>query len=50
MLGGTWSSYPESYQIWFVLRCFEAMNRFSDIARRSGGDPLAGFEPEVDFR
>ena len=50
VLGGTWSSYPEAYQIWFILRCFEAMNRFSEIARRTGGDPLAGFEPEVDFR
>ena len=50
VLGGTWSSYPESYQIWFVERCFEAMNRFWEIARRTGGDPLAGFEPEVDFR
>ncbi|MEM6797191.1 MAG: radical SAM protein, partial [Acidobacteriota bacterium] len=28
ILGGTWSSYPEPYQIWFVLRCFEAMNDF----------------------
>ena len=50
VLGGTWSSYPESYQIWFVERCFEAMNRFWEIVRRTGGDPLAGFEPEVDFR
>ena len=29
VLGGTWSSYPESYQIWFLKRCFEAMNAFS---------------------
>ena len=28
VLGGTWSSYPESYQVWFILRCFEAMNDF----------------------
>ena len=26
ILGGTWSSYPEPYQIWFVKRCFDAMN------------------------
>ncbi len=26
--GGTWSSYPEAYQRWFVSRCFEAMNDF----------------------
>ena len=29
VLGGTWSSYPESYQRWFVARCFEALNEFS---------------------
>lgn len=28
VLGGTWSYYPESYQIWFIKRCFEAMNDF----------------------
>jgi len=29
VLGGTWSSYPEAYQIWFVKRCFDALNAFS---------------------
>lgn len=28
VLGGTWSSYPEGYQVWFIKRCFEAMNAF----------------------
>jgi elongator complex protein 3 len=28
ILGGTWSFYPEEYQIWFVKRCFDAMNDF----------------------
>lgn len=28
VLGGTWSFYPESYQIWFIKRCFEALNDF----------------------
>ena len=28
VLGGTWSSYEESYQVWFVKRCFDAMNDF----------------------
>lgn len=28
ILGGTWSCYPEAYQIWFVKRCFDAMNNF----------------------
>jgi elongator complex protein 3 len=28
VLGGTWTSYPEAYQIWFIKRCFDAMNDF----------------------
>jgi elongator complex protein 3 len=28
VLGGTWSFYSESYQIWFIKRCFEALNDF----------------------
>lgn len=34
ILGGTWSFYPEFYQIWFVKRCFDAMNDFPDRDRR----------------
>lgn len=30
ILGGTWSFYPESYQIWFVKRIFDAMHDFGD--------------------
>lgn len=30
ILGGTWSFYPESYQVWFIKRCFEAMNDFAN--------------------
>ena len=26
ILGGTWSSYPQKYQEWFVQRCFDALN------------------------
>ncbi|MCX6816830.1 MAG: tRNA uridine(34) 5-carboxymethylaminomethyl modification radical SAM/GNAT enzyme Elp3 [Candidatus Beckwithbacteria bacterium] len=26
ILGGTWSAYPRAYQIWFIKRCFEALN------------------------
>ena len=26
ILGGTWSSYPEEYQEWFVRRCLDGMN------------------------
>lgn len=28
VLGGTWSFYPEAYQIWFISRCFQALNDF----------------------
>ena len=31
VLGGTWSYYPEEYQIWFVKRCFDALNDFGAI-------------------
>lgn len=30
ILGGTWSSYPLTYQIWFVKRCFDALNDFEN--------------------
>jgi elongator complex protein 3 len=48
ILGGTWSYYPESYQIWFVKRCFEAMN---DFGRWRQGEQIdwPGL-PGVDFR
>lgn len=26
VLGGTWTAYPEAYQVWFMRRCFEALN------------------------
>lgn len=28
VLGGTWSFYPETYQIWFIRRIFEALHDF----------------------
>jgi elongator complex protein 3 len=35
ILGGTWSFYPESYQIWFVKRIFDALHDFGQgIDRR----------------
>ncbi len=30
ILGGTWSFYPESYQIWFVKRIFDALHDFGN--------------------
>ncbi|MDH3744798.1 MAG: tRNA uridine(34) 5-carboxymethylaminomethyl modification radical SAM/GNAT enzyme Elp3 [Acidobacteriota bacterium] len=51
ILGGTWSSYREEYQIWFVTRCFDAMNDFSAIIAQSGPPALDdGQEPAIDFR
>jgi len=29
VLGGTWSFYPQNYQIWFIKRAFDAMNDFT---------------------
>lgn len=48
ILGGTWSSYPESYQIWFVKRCFEAMNDFSINGNQEW--PTQPLARRVDFR
>lgn len=32
ILGGTWSAYPLPYKLWFIVRCFEALNEFkSDV-------------------
>ncbi|MBU0978658.1 tRNA uridine(34) 5-carboxymethylaminomethyl modification radical SAM/GNAT enzyme Elp3 [Patescibacteria group bacterium] len=30
ILGGTWSCYPESYQIWFIKECFRVLNEFGN--------------------
>jgi elongator complex protein 3 len=37
ILGGSFSAYPQAYQVWFVQRCFDAMNAV-DV------DPSAGSE------
>ncbi len=58
ILGGTWSFYPEPYQVWFVKRCFDAMNdvvaaRESDQLRPSDLKGALGFRDlaeEVDGR
>lgn len=42
VLGGTWSFYPESYQVWFATRIFEALNDFgAGIDRRAEIELLA---------
>lgn len=41
ILGGTWSFYPEPYQIWFVKRIFDAMHDFGNgIDRRAEVEAL----------
>lgn len=30
ILGGTWSFYPETYQIWFIKRIFDALHDFGN--------------------
>ncbi|MDO4503085.1 MAG: tRNA uridine(34) 5-carboxymethylaminomethyl modification radical SAM/GNAT enzyme Elp3 [Coriobacteriia bacterium] len=30
VLGGTWSDYPEGYQLWFMTRVFQALNDAED--------------------
>ena len=41
VLGGTFSYYPEAYRLWFLKRCFDALNDFG--AERDG---CAAAEPE----
>lgn len=38
VLGGTWSFYPEAYQVWFIRRCYDAMN---DLSAGRDGRALA---------
>jgi elongator complex protein 3 len=45
ILGGTWSFYPESYQLWFIKQCFEAMNNF----RRAVEVPEGCATSSVDY-
>src|SRR5258708_10483240 len=32
ILVGTWSFYPETYQLWFVKRIFDALHHFAQIS------------------
>ena len=44
VLGGTWSFYPESYQVWFATRLFDALNDFGEgVDRRA---EIEGFAPD----
>ena len=44
VLGGTWTFYPESYQTWFVTRCFDALNDFGSEPWARGGADVFAFE------
>src|SRR5262245_60656370 len=46
VLGGTWSHYPERYQIWFATRCFDALNDFGAGSDRRAAAGLV----RPDFR
>ena len=35
VLGGTWSFYPEPFQIWFTKRLFQALNDFGEVRERA---------------
>lgn len=54
VLGGTWSHYPESYQVWFVKRCLEALGDFGDgvDGRAAAGGAAARYRelPALDGR
>jgi len=57
ILGGTWSFYPEPYQVWFVKRSFDAMNAFAQYRGdwrspelERGPLSFEGVEEEVDGR
>lgn len=48
VLGGTWSVYPEPYQLWFINRLFQALNDFG--ARQDNRPPTQtiNFEDQLD--
>lgn len=49
ILGGTWSFYPESYQIWFIKRCFDAMNTFIEVSKLANLEPGMLPKGKVNF-
>ena len=44
VLGGTWSFYPIEYQIWFIKRCFDAINDFPNVDNREKVRTINNFE------
>lgn len=51
ILGGTWSHYPEAYQIYFIKRCLDAMNDFFTAPQPyEKGDDFAALTETIDGR
>lgn len=52
VLGGTWSDYPQGYQVWFISELFRALNEF-DSAPGTAPDgafaALGGLDAASDF-
>lgn len=47
VLGGTWSSYPRAYQLWFTTRLFDALNDFEPHIMAPLGSSTRASEPET---
>jgi elongator complex protein 3 len=53
ILGGTWSFYPETYQVWFVKRIFDALNDFGqgvEVAAARAAEVEAALREGSQFR
>lgn len=48
ILGGTWSVYPEDYQIWFVTRLFQALNDFGEDNDNRHQPPTINLNDVID--
>ena len=52
VLGGTWSDYPQGYQVWFISELFRALNEFDsapDTAPDGAFAALGGLDAASDF-
>ncbi len=49
ILGGTWSYYPENYQVWFIKRCFEAMNDFAEGIDKTSEIDYQGLDEKAEI-
>ena len=52
VLGGTWSDYPQGYQVWFISELFRALNEFGsapNTAPDGAFAALGGLDAASDF-